>query len=103
MARLEIVRPWTEGRSILLDVLGGVTEVFPDSPAAFVKSLSVAESGKASVQGKVDNAKAAYDLVAALSKVKGFQGVKLDSGAADPTGGYSFAISFEVDDWRARK
>jgi hypothetical protein len=103
MARLEVARPWTEGRSILLEVLGGVTEVFPDSPAAFVKSLSVAESGKASVQGKVDNAKAAYDLVAALSKVKGFQGVKLDSGAADQAGGYSFAISFEVDSWRARK
>jgi len=101
--RADIARPWMTGRTALLDVLSGVTDVFPGSPAAFAKSLSVAESGKVSLQGKVGDPKAAYDLVAALSRVKGFRNVKLDNGAADPSGGYNFAISFEADYWRARK
>jgi hypothetical protein len=103
IGRADTARPWLAGRTRLLDVLAGVTDVFPDSPAAFVKSLSVAESGKVSMQGKVSNPKAAYDLVAALSNVKGFRNVKLDNGAADASGGYGFAVSFEVENWGAMK
>ena len=103
VARADTARPWTTDRATLLDVLAGVTEVFPDSSGSFVKSLSVAESGKVSMQGKVDNPNAAYDLVAALSAVKGLSNVKLDSGSADSTGGYSFGISFEADEWRSAR
>jgi len=103
VARSDTARTWLTARTILLDVLGGVTDVFPESAGAFVKSLSVAESGKVSVQGKVPNPKAAYDLVAALSNVKGFRNVKLDTGTPDPAGGYAFGISFDVDSWRAKK
>jgi len=103
VARAETARPWTNSRSALLDVLANASEVFPDSSQAFVKSLSIAESGKVSIQGKVGTPQAAYDLVAALSTAKGFQNVKLDSGAADSAGGYSFAISFETDNWRVAR
>jgi hypothetical protein len=103
IARAETARPWTTGKGALLDVLANVTEVFPNAGGAFVKSLTVGEAGKVALQGKVPNPQAAYDLVATLSKVKGMTNVKLDSGTTDSAGGYTFAVSFEVDNWRPKK
>lgn len=100
LARAEAGRPWISDRLVLVDVLAGVTNAFPRSSQAFVKSLSVAESGKVSIQGRMPTAQAAYDLVADLSKTSGLQNVKLDTGSADSSGGYSFALSFEIEKWK---
>lgn len=107
--RLALLRPWTGERALPLDVLAELTRVA--TAEVYVKSVSVNETGRLTLEGVATGHEGAYALVRALAEksallsdvtlVGGHRGSSTQGGG-DSRFAYEFTVTAQVPRWTAQ-